>query len=59
MTNFEKNELLALIKDYGNLDIIHNNAEAVSDGFSDCFCELKDMLFDKIKQLIDNIDINQ
>ena len=59
MTDFEKNELLALIEDYGNLDIIYNNAETRSDGFSDCFCELKDMLFNKIKQLIDNIGINQ
>lgn len=59
MTKFEKNELLALIKDYGNLNIIYNNAETESDGFSDCFWEMKDMIFDKIKTLIDSISINQ
>ena len=59
MTNFEKNELLALIKDYGNLDIIYNNTETESDGFGACFWEMKDMLFNKIKTLIDSISINQ
>ena len=59
MTKFEKNELLALIKDYGNLNIIYNNAETESDSFGTCFWEMKDMLFDKIKTLIDNISINQ
>jgi hypothetical protein len=57
MTNnsYNKEELLASIKDYGSFDIFYNSIEHESDNFENVFWEMKDNLFEKIKKLIEEL----
>ena len=56
MSNYDKNELLALIKDYGNLENIYNNSDIQSDGFGTYFWDIKDKLFEKIEEIISKLN---
>lgn len=54
MTNFEKNELLALIEDYGNINEFFNQCK--SDTSGDYILKLKEDMYEKIKELINKIN---
>jgi hypothetical protein len=58
MTNnnlFNKQELLASIKDYDSFDDFYDSINHESDNFVEVFWEMKDRLFERIKERIDTL----
>jgi hypothetical protein len=53
--NFNKSELLAMIKDYDNFSCMYDRTEHESDCFDGLFWDMQGTLYEKIESIIDNL----